>query len=163
MIIKKCFYVLCTLFLGFTLAGCGDVEVAPTNLDEASQTEDETATTLPDAYMNYGDTGEGEAYIVTANGNSQNGEVVQLRVTPDFKSAELSVVTRNLSSTTPLYVYVDGTRVVKLDNPDADTIITLEDDMVSYGEHTVTFVQYNNGDANEAIIFYRTSRYNVTL
>ncbi len=148
--------ILCVM-----LSGCGETVEAPKDLEAASQTEDASATTLPDAYMNYGDTGEGEAYIQSTNNNSEHGDVVQLHTSAGFKAADLSVITRDIAEKTPLYIYIDGKEAAKLDDPDTDTTLHLENDAVSNGTHTVTFVQYDNGDSTGTIVFYRTSMYNV--
>lgn len=145
------------------LSGCGEEASAPTSDTEASESADSTATTLPDQYMSYGDTGEGEAYIVSTNGSSQAGDMVQLRVAPGFQAAELSVIAHNLACKTPLYVYVDGKLVQKIDDVDhADTTITLENEAVSATEHSVNMVQYQNGNPDSPIVFFRTSRYVVS-
>lgn len=156
--------ICASALLALTLAGCGNAPATqPTDDAAASQTEDATATTLP-ADVNedqYGDLGTGSAYLVTAEGSTEDGSLVDLKVNPSNPEAEVSVVTDGVADDTPVFVYVDGTQATKLQGASAHDTLTLSGDDVSTGQHTMVFVQYENGDASGTVTFYRVARYAV--
>lgn len=136
--------------------------IEPTDDQTASQTEDSSATTLPSSVIGYGDVGDGSAYIVASEGTTKDGAPLNLTINPDGRSAEVSVITENLSEQTPLYVYVDGELVKTFENPGRGGLLSLTSAQLTQGEHTVTFVQYDDGTSAGTITFYRTSLYSVS-
>lgn len=156
--------LVCASALTLALAGCGGAPAAqPADPAAASQTADATAATLPDDVNQdqYADTGQGTAYLVSTEGTTEDGDVLKLGVNPSNRSAEVSVVTQGLADASPLYIYVDGTRVAEEDKPDGTVSLTLEGDQLADGEHSMEFVQFQGGDPSAAVTFYRVARYAV--
>lgn len=147
--------------ISFGLVGCGANDQAPEDAQEASKTSDASATTLPDDQMSYADTGEGAAYIVSANGTTEKGDIITLNVNPTNKNAQISVTVSGVVVQDPVYVYVDGQKATTLEHGDGDATIQLSSEAQDPGQHAVTFVQYVDGDPDAAITFYRTARYDI--
>lgn len=150
--------------LALTLAGCGNAPATQATDDAAaSETEDATATTLPDDFDGdqYGDLGSGSAYLVTSAGSTEDGSLVDLKVNPSNAEAEVSLVTDGVADSTPTYVYVDGTLLLKKEMGTGSEAVTLTGDQLSDGQHAVEFVQYDNGEPSGTVTFYRVARYDV--
>ncbi|MDJ1121743.1 hypothetical protein QJ043_06635 [Olsenella sp. YH-ols2217] len=156
--------ILASVLLALTLAGCGNAPASqPADDAAASETEDATATTLPDDLDSdqYGERGQGSAYLVTSSGSTEEGSSIDLKVNPSSSEAEVSVITDGVDADTPVWVYVDGAFCTKLEGASAHETLTLGGDAATTGQHSVQFVQYEGGDSSGAVTFYRVARYTV--
>lgn len=147
--------------LALSLGACGQAPSATPDNNEASQSADATATTKSFASEEYGNLGEGAAYLVSGEGSTQNGSVPELAVNPAKRKAQITLVLEGVPADKNTYVYVDGQEAATLDESSGTADLELEDEQLSSGEHSVEFVQFDSNKPSGQVTFYRVGRYMV--
>ena len=106
---------------------------------------------------NYTDTGNGELYIVTPDGTSEDGNVPKLIVEKDTVLTQIGCETNGMEYA-KCVVYVDGMENGEMITDDmCYNTISLTEDELSEGVHTVEVVATDG----EAITIYKSGQYEV--
>lgn len=145
--------------LALTLGACGQAPKAVTDNNEASQSADATATTKSFSSEQYGNVGEGSAYLVSGEGTTENGSIPELAVNPAKRVAQVTLVLEGVPAEKDTYVYVDGQKVDTLDDSNETEDLELRDGQLEPGEHSVEFVQFDSNEPSGQVTFYRVGRY----
>lgn len=148
--------------LALSLGACGQSSSAATNNNEASQSADATATTKSFSSEQYGNVGDGAAYLVSGEGSTQNGSIPELAVNPTKRAAQITLVLEDVPADKSTYVYVDGQEAVTLHEPSETADLELRDGQLDPGEHSVEFVQFDSNKPSGQVTFYRVGRYMVS-
>ena len=147
--------------LALTLGACGQSPKATTDNSEASQSADATATTKSFSSEQYGDVGEGSAYLVSGEGTTENGSIPELAVNPTKRVAQVTLVLDGVPADKNTYVYVDGQEAATLNESSETADLELKDEQLTSGEHSVEFVQFDSNKPSGQVTFYRVGRYMV--
>ncbi|MEH7463396.1 hypothetical protein V7166_15305 [Bacillus thuringiensis] len=136
------------------LAGCGVTEEK--NVKEETQQEQtvnaqqEIKYSFPEGVTSVG---EGKVKVVTPDGTSENGNVPVVFIKKDTLIQQVEVELENFQEDKDIFVYVDKQfedkhQVKKL----AQTTVSLKEETLQPGIHTVTAIQYENNDPNGKVI-----------
>lgn len=158
---RKIAAMLMAATLALSLGACGQSSSATTNNDEASQSADATATTKSFSSEQYGNVGDGTAYLVSGEGSTQNGSIPELAVNPAKRAAQITLVLEGVPADTITYVYVDGQEAATLNKSSETADLELKDEQLDSGEHSVEFVQFDSNKPSGSVTFYRVGRYMV--
>lgn len=160
---RKATALMAAGLLALTLAGCGQAPASGTVDDAAaSETSDPTATVAPSLMGDqYGNVGEGTAYLQTDEGTTKDGGVPTLAVNPQKLHALVAVVTEGIPADPVTHVYVDGKEVLGAPMDDGTHELELTGDQLSDGTHSIEIVQFANNDPSATPTFYRSGRYTV--
>lgn len=122
-------------------------------LDDTAPSKD-----LPDG--DYSDIGDGEMYISTPGGTSEDDAVPVLFVQGETLM-QIGLDTTAFDGSKLSYIYIDGMLLSKEQLSDSQTTLTLDGNALQVGSHVVEVVQYEGDDPSDSIITYKSASYEV--
>lgn len=156
---KKC--LLIVLFCVFSLAGCGNSSAATDAPAADSKIESPAESTKDFVGDSYSETGDGVFLVVTAGGNSENGNVPVVYSDADTSLLQIGYETTGMNGGSLSYIYVDGMLLTKEQLSDSQGTLDLSGDSLATGTHKVEVVQYENDATDGAVTVYKTASYEV--
>lgn len=113
--------------------------------------------------VKYKDTGKGIMYIATPSGTSKNGKIPKLYVSKNTFLVQISLNMFEFNYKPKTYIYIDG----KLEDiehvSDMTSALTLCENSLKSGVHTVEVIQYKNNNPKSKIITYKKAQYRVIV
>lgn len=107
--------------------------------------------------------GEGNMFISTPGGTSENGNIPTIFVEEDTMLLQIALDSENFDGSKLSYIYVDGMLTSKEQLGEMSQVsVDLKEKELSQGEHSVEVVQYDNNEAGGNIITYKKASYNVS-
>lgn len=143
---KKFLVSLLTFAFLISLCACGSKAEAVIERD------------LPEG--DYAELGDGDVYISTPSGTSEEGNVPVIYADPN-SMMQIGLNAWDFNGGALSYVYVDGMLIAKEQLANTQTSIALEPAQLSEGIHTVEVVQYTNDEPGTEMIAYRSMQYEV--
>lgn len=107
--------------------------------------------------------GSGDLVLTTPAGTSRNGKTPTFYIDQNDELIQIGFDADEFDGSRQTFIYVDEV-YVKPDNFDGqkDSSIDLQGTMLTPGEHTVSFIQFENDDPNGgAVTSYNEARYEV--
>ncbi|MEI4802083.1 hypothetical protein ACIGHG_08980 [Bacillus sp. NPDC077411] len=143
------------------LVGCGVTE--ENNVKEEKQQErvvnaqQEIKYSFPEGVTSVG---EGKVKVVTPDGTSENGNIPVVFIKKDTLIQQVEVELENFQEDKEIFIYVDKQfedkhQVKKL----AQTTMSLKEETLQPGIHTVTAIQYENNDPNGKVINFVQAKF----
>ena len=112
------------------------------------------------ADLPYGeDIGDGFMYLIDASGTTKDGEVLRVLLNKDTIMTQIGLNTFSFDGSCFSFIYVDGVFSDKQPLSDSQFSLTLQGDMLSEGEHTVSVVQYKDNTESGEIVTYKEAIY----
>lgn len=154
-------FLLIALFCAFSLAGCGTSSAATDAPAAESKTESSAESSKDFIGDSYSDTGDGVFLVVTAGGNSENGNIPVVYAAADTSLLQIGYETTGMNGGSLSYIYVDGMLLTKEQLSDSQGTLDLSGDSLSVGTHKVEAVQYENDATDGSVTTYKTASYEV--
>ena len=111
----------------------------------------------------YEEMGPGTVSVSTPGGTSVNGNVPVLYADSDSLLIQIGLNAWNFNGGALSYVYIDGILNTKEQLANTQTVLSLSDNALSEGIHTVEVVQYENDDPSAEMTVYKSMQYEVKL
>lgn len=142
-------------YLAFILAALMLMSACGSAPAEAEQKQRD----LPEG--NYTELGEGTVYIATPGGTSEDGNVPVIYAEKGTIMMDIGLEAWEFNGSNLSYIYVDGMLRDKQQLADTQSYLTLKQEQLTVGVHTVEVVQYANDDPASDMITYRMMQYEV--
>lgn len=156
---KKC--LLIALFCVFSLTGCGSSSAATDAPAADSKVESPAESAKDFVGDSYSDTGDGVFLVVTAGGNSENGNVPVVYSDADTSLLQIGYEATGMNGGSLSYIYVDGMLLTKEQLSDSQGTLDLSGDSLAFGTHKVEVVQYENDATDGTVTAYKIASYEV--
>lgn len=145
-----------------TMVACGNNEESSNSSNNATieSSVDDTAEKIPDGEFSV--SGEGQVYLSTAGGTTEDGTIPVIYCAPDTIIKQIGINSSGYDGSMLTYIYIDGMLNAKEQLADTQSSIDLQGDSLSVGIHTVEVVQYT-GDfpSADAVSTYQTMQYEI--
>lgn len=113
--------------------------------------------------VKYKDTGKGTMYVATPSGTSENGKIPKLYISENTFLVQISLNMFEFNYTPKTYIYIDGKLEDTEHVSDMTTTLTLCENSLKRGMHTVEVVQYKNNNPKSKVITYKKAQYKVII
>lgn len=118
--------------------------------------------TVKNANLPHGkDIGQGEMYISTAGGTSENGKIPKVLSRKDMILIQIGLNAWGFDGSHISYVYIDDKLIGKYQLSDTQTSIDLTGSYLKKGTHRVSVVQFKNNKKTGEIITYKEAKYKI--
>ena len=155
---KRFFALLVVLSMLIAITACGESK-EQTETKAPGASENVIEKDLPEGV--YEELGEGTAYVSTAGGTSENGNVPVIYAEPDIIVMQIGLNAWDFNGNALSFVYIDGMLIDKMQLADTQTSLNLQQNQLTDGLHKVEVVQYENDDPSAAMITYKAMQYEV--
>lgn len=160
---KKILVLVLSLMLALSITACSSTKT-PEKVDTSNQTE--TTPVLESEYPFPSniteEIGNGRIYVSTPSGTSENGNIPIEYVDTNTVICQIGLSLMNFEGDKQVFIYVDKTYNKKVQAGfRTDTTITLSEDLLNPGIHTVTAVQFENNDPLGRVIEYHETKFEI--
>ena len=147
---KKMLSLIPLFALVFALAGCGGSE---------TKTEATPPRDFPEG--EYVEMGDGNAYISTPSGTSENGNIPVIYADNNITLYSIGLNAFDFNGSNLSFVYVDGMLSAKEQLADIQTSLQLTENQLTVGVHEIEIVQYSNDEPTGEMITYKAMKYEI--
>ena len=176
---KKFLAILLVVTMAVSLIACSSNDEptiesnsveTPTVVETTEATEVETEATkaeteptaierdLPEG--DYAELGEGTVYVATPSGTSEDGNVPVIYVSDEIM-LQIGLSAWDFNGGALSFIYIDGMLVGKEQLANTQTTLTLSDEQLAVGVHTVEVVQYENDEPGTEMTTYKSMQYEI--
>ena len=153
--------------LALSVAACSGQSGASENATDTGAAQPEAQQQAPAAKQKdfdgsgQSEVGEGTVILATSAGTSEDGNVPKITVSKDTILTQIEVDTEGLEGSAVTYIYVDGMEAEKGNFGQAQVSISLTEDTIAAGDHTVEVVQFEGDDPAGTVTFYRSMTFTI--
>lgn len=144
---------------GLLLTACGEDTDTPeegVSTDSVEEVESETAASLPTEEI-----GEGDFYILSPSGTSEDGDDIILFYDEDMWVETLGVEGWDMDGSHKTFIYVNDELAEEMQMANTQSSIEIPENQYEVGEHTVTAIQYDDDTEEGEPIFVRTVNFEI--
>ncbi len=152
--------LLLILGLSLILTACASNE-APAEESKKVETKTESEAVEKDKkeeskLIGGQETGEGTIYLINESGDTKEGTPIKI-IDKDYQALQIGLESEGMDGSKETYIYLDGQEITKEQMSDTQTVLQLEKEHLSKGEHNVEAIQKDG----ESVVFYRLMKYEV--
>jgi hypothetical protein len=162
-IMKKVLVILMASLV-FGLVGCSAPETStPASNEPAPASNSATPTKQAKDFdgTKYTDTGAGTMIVRTAAGTSENDNIPKITLTKDTSITQIDATFEDFNNAAVTYIYLDGIENNKGNYGYATAPITLKDDAIKAGSHTLEAVQFADDNPKGEVTVYKIAKFEI--